>query len=237
MGGGGKTHYQASNYDAGYNYGKTGGAFSFPENHPEYSYFKAGYDKAVAESKPKENPFAGMMEMMAGMMESMKAPKHSEEEVAEVVEPVDEYMEKYGVSEAQYKQDVSTRDSLFKEYMDSASSATTYITNEINKERANAQLLGIDYSITDEQKSARINDYFATMWGEGAQGQLDTLITKYGNPEGFDGTWLVKRGDGSTGQGAGTPEDTTLATSQTAGGGGTSTPTLVSEDEDEDTLG
>lgn len=89
------------------------------------------------------------------------------------------------------------RDSLYSNYLDAAGSATDYVNTEISRELANAQLLGIDYDITDEAKSTRINDYFATIWGEGQQSQLEALMGEWGNPKGFEGFTIV-RGDEST---------------------------------------
>jgi len=89
------------------------------------------------------------------------------------------------------------RNSLYSGYLNAASTSADYINSEIKREASNAALLGIDYSIDDEQKSKRVNDYFATLWGEGDQTELQTLMNKWGNPEGFNG-FTVTRGDGST---------------------------------------
>lgn len=88
----------------------------------------------------------------------------------------------------------NARDALYSNYLDAAGSATDFINAQINEEIANAQLLGIDYNITDEMKSGRISDYFASIWGEGQQGQLQALMDEWGNPKGFEG-WTVTRGD------------------------------------------
>ena len=88
------------------------------------------------------------------------------------------------------------RDALYANYMDAMGSATDFVNAEIDKEMANARLLGIDYNIDDEMKSARISDYFATVWGEGEQAELEGLFSKWGPVKGFSGEWQ-KRGDGS----------------------------------------
>lgn len=117
------------------------------------------------------------------------------------------------------------RDALYSNYLDAAGSATDYINSQINQELANAQLLGIDYGITDEQKSARINDYFGSIWGEGQQGELEALMNEWGNPAGFSGFTIV-RGSGETLQDAEGGEE------QVAVSKGIK-PSIISEEEDQ----
>jgi hypothetical protein len=88
---------------------------------------------------------------------------------------------------------ISSRDQLYGEYLDAAESATNYVNAEIERERQNAALLGIEYSMTDEQKKERIDNYFASIWGEGSQAQLQGLFDRWGAPQGFSG-WTVARG-------------------------------------------
>jgi hypothetical protein len=99
---------------------------------------------------------------------------------------------------------VQERDQLFTQYMDAASAAADYVNAEIQDEMANAKLIGVDYDITDEQRQQRINNYFATIWGEGQQSQLQQLMDEYGSPKGFEG-WTVQRGDPSAYAGAQEP--------------------------------
>lgn len=94
------------------------------------------------------------------------------------------------------EQGIADRDAAYTDYMDAASSATDYINREIDKERANARLMGIEYDVTDEQKSQRINDYFATVWGEGQQTKMEQLFDEFGKPKGFE-DFTVTRGDAS----------------------------------------
>ena len=121
------------------------------------------------------------------------------------------------------------RDSLYSAYMDAAGSATDYINSEIDREMSNAALLGIDYVMDDTMKSQRISDYFATVWGEGEQAQLEALIGKWGNPQGFSG-FTVTRGDASKYAGK-EGEETEVGQSR----GQKPKPTLVTDEED--TLG
>lgn len=122
------------------------------------------------------------------------------------------------------------RDDAYGAYLDAAGSATDYVNNEIDKQAANAALLGIDYEVNDEQKSQRINDYFASIWGEGDQAKLEGYMTDFGDPEGFDG-FSVSRGDGSKYEG--TEGSETLVTSTKTKTGGTSTSSILTDDEDQ----
>ena len=119
---------------------------------------------------------------------------------------------------------LAERDQMFGSYMDAASSATDFIGSEIDREKSNARLLGIDYTMTDEIKSTRINDYFASIWGEGEQGRLDALMGEWGNPQGFKG-YAVTRGDGSKYAGA-EGEETTVDTTKGQ------KPTIATEEEE-----
>lgn len=103
------------------------------------------------------------------------------------------------VEEQKRAQGTANRDAAYAEYMDAASTATDYVNSQVNEERANAALLGIDYGMTDEIKAQRINDYFATLWGEGDQSTLESYMKEWGDPTGFTG-FSVTRGDGSTTQ-------------------------------------
>ncbi len=122
------------------------------------------------------------------------------------------------------------RDALYAPYLDAAGSATDFVNTEVNQEIANSRLLGIDYSITDEQKSTRINDYFATVWGEGQQSQLEALMREWGNPQGFEG-FTVTRGDASRygGTGDATEEQVTPGRGQR--------PTFLGQEDEEIGLG
>lgn len=117
------------------------------------------------------------------------------------------------------------RDSLYSNYLDAAGTATDYINQQVTQELSNARLLGIDYDITDEQKGARISDYFASIWGEGQQSQLEALMGEWGNPEGFT-EWSVVRGDAENIK----PEE---GEETAVGGGKGQKPTVLADDEEE----
>ncbi len=122
------------------------------------------------------------------------------------------------------------RDKLYSDYVSAVGTATDYINAEIEKERSNAELLGIEYVMDDEMKNTRLSNYFGTIWGAGEQSRLEALMKEWGNPSGFT-DWILKRGD--SGYGAPNKADDKAPAATRSGA-----PTLVSEEEDtEDTLG
>jgi hypothetical protein len=134
------------------------------------------------------------------------------------------------MAEQERIQGLNQRDELYSSYLTAASSATDYVNNQILQEQANARLLGIDYAIDDELKSQRISDYFASIWGEGEQLQLETLMGRYGNPEGFEG-FTLQRGDGSKYAGQREGSEKSIATSK-----GARPRTILEGEEEEGTL-
>lgn len=126
-------------------------------------------------------------------------------------------------------QGLRDRDTLYSGYLDAADTSTNYVNAQIADEQSNARLLGIDYAITDEQKSQRISDYFASVWGAGEQSQLEGLISQWGAPQGFSG-FALKRGDGSKYAGAKEGKTETVSTSQ-------GQKPILLEDEEDDVLG
>lgn len=136
---------------------------------------------------PTPTPPMDYAAMMASMM-----PMHMPEVSGASAEDLAEQTEANRVAQGE-----SDRDSAYADYMDAAGSSTDYVNAEIAKERANAKLLNIDYDMTNDVKAQRVNDYFATVWGEGQQSKLDQLMGEFGNPEGFT-EYAVTRGDAST---------------------------------------
>ena len=124
------------------------------------------------------------------------------------------------------------RDALYSEYLTAAESATDFINVQETDRIANEDLLGIEHPIrTDEQKSTMINNYFASIWGAGAQERLDTLFGEFGNPAGFEG-FIVSRGDASGFD----DQEGSETSAGTSGGLRPKKPTLASAD-DENALG
>jgi hypothetical protein len=125
----------------------------------------------------------------------------------------------------------SDRDQLYSGYMDAANSATDNVNSEIADESSNARLLGVEYDITDDQKQQRIGDYFATLWGEGQQSQLEGLMDKWGKPKGFEG-FSVARGDGSKYEGKKKGEKKSVSQSK-----GVKPKIILDEEDNADMLG
>ena len=193
-----------------------------------------GSDPGAAGIDQQAEYYRAMLDQQQGMMDMQKAQylKQFEQQQANSANMAKE-------REAQrVASGIEGRDALYSGYMNAAGQATDYVNAEIKQEQANAAMLGIDYNITDEQKSQRVNDYFATMWGEGDQQRLEASFAEWGNPEGFT-NFTVKRGDGGKyGKGSEGKEEVVGSTEGNwdpntlrSGGAGS-----VSDDED-DTLG
>lgn len=184
--GGGGTDYQSVGYSASQSgmspeelYGSVG-ASKFPTAMQGWT---AG-DNARKQAQQQEAMLLGMMEGLfaepeGGMTNTSTGPTYEEQLAAQ-----------------QQTQGLNDRDTLFGSYLDAAGAATDYVNSEITTERSNAALMGVEYTMDDERKATRINDYFATLWGEGEQSSLEGLMGQWGNPSGFSG-FTVKRGDGS----------------------------------------
>lgn len=175
-------NYAQRNYDAGYAAAQSGQPAQTNTSHPEYQYWIAGYNdynKAQSTSNSVREMFSGMSEMFAPM--EITFPEYDGPSAEEIS------------AENKKNSDISRRNTLFSGYVTAADTAADYINNQINEERANAALLGIDYQLTDELKQQRINKYFDTLWGAGDELELDNLIKEYGNPTGFDGKWTIRR--------------------------------------------
>lgn len=173
-------NYAQNNYYAGQAAAQAGEAPITNTNHPEYSYWIQGYN----DYNKQQSTSGGITEMMSGMSEMfapMEFPEIPEVDYDKIIK------------EQRDTANTSRRDTLFSGYMTAAESAVDYINNQINEERSNAALLGIDYQLTDEMKQQRINKYFDSLWGAGDELELDNLIKDYGNPTGFDGTWTIRR--------------------------------------------
>ena len=175
-------NYAQRNYDAGYAAAQAGKPPQTNTSHPEYQYWIAGYNdynKAQSTSNSIQETFSGMSEMFRPM--EITFPKYNGPSAEEISK------------ENKKNSDISRRNTLFSGYMTAAETAVDYINQQINEERANAALLGVDYQLTDELKQQRINKYFDMLWGAGDELELDNLIKEYGNPTGFDGNWTIRR--------------------------------------------
>lgn len=133
------------------------------------------------------------------------------------------YTRGYSYTGTDFGEGINKRDQAYKDYMDAANQATSYINDLIAKEKAQAALRGVDYNITDKQKKERINNYFANLWDEGAQTNLENLMKEFGKPKGFEDFIVVR----------GTPTETNTNTEQPTTTSTGMKPVLTSDDEDE----
>ena len=150
-------------------------AINLPQEY--YPYAEQGYQTGIRERQ--------LQSMMESFQSSFALPEMPTYEGPSYEEQLAMQQEQMGKQE---------RDELYSGYLTAVEQATGYVNSQIEQEMANANLLGIDYDITDEQKRQRISDYFATIWGAGDQARLEELMGTYGNPEGFT-DWLVIRGN------------------------------------------
>lgn len=95
---------------------------------------------------------------------------------------------------------------LYSRKFDAAEKATTDINQQIADEMGHAQVVGLDYSIDDATKQKRINDLFATYWGEGDDATLNALTGQWGDA-GYKWDLPIVRGTPSEKPGEKTPGD------------------------------
>jgi len=164
-------------YDQFYEAGLSGGSYSWEGDPGRETAAMMGYQAGQA-AKPVEMP-------------SFEMPSID-------TSAYDKQMEDYEAAQAEAERNagIAERDAMYSGYLDAANTAADYVTSEIASEQANARLLGIDYQMNDELKNQRVSDYFASVWGEGDQTQLEGLFDKWGTPTGFNG-FQVARGDAS----------------------------------------
>lgn len=228
--GGGGTDYSQQAYDNAFNAAQRGQSYdavkaTFTGPNAQYGAaglagFQAGGGRMPGAGGMHEGPdYAALLHGAGGG--APEGPSY-EEQMADQQAMYDQQL-----ADAERAQGIRDRDMLYSSYLDSANTAAEYIASEIAGEQSNAALLGIDYNITDEQKSQRINDYFATVWGAGDQARLEGLFGQWGNPTGFTG-FTVTRGDASK---YASQEGEETKVGETTG----VRPTLATEDEE--TLG
>jgi hypothetical protein len=173
-----------------------------------------GFNQAAAAAQRQQQQEAMMAQMFSGFGHAAPVstgPSYEQQQADQQAE-YDRRMEEQRVAQGR-----ADTNAAYSDYLSAANSATDYINTEITKQQANADLLGIDFSITDEQKQERINNYFATIWDEGKQNTLDSLRGQFGDPDGFGG-FSVVRGDPSkyTGKGKGKETLVTASSGQKA---------------------
>lgn len=193
MGGksGGGQQWQQAAYENAYNAASSGqdwGTIASNTDQNYVDYARAGYDAAGGGSRGGGGGFS-MPEIPQPQQPDYAAQQadYAAQQAAEQRRQAEELARQQGVAE---------RDNLYSTYMDSAGQAADFINQRIAEERSNAKLSGVDYVVTDEEKSARVSDYFASVWGAGQQSRLENLMSQWGNPKGFSG-FTVARGDAS----------------------------------------
>lgn len=238
-GGGARAESQQRSYNEGYSAFQSGQTGSVDTNHPNYSYYMAGYSAARAEARAaqqRRQSEQAMARMMAGMMAAQQEQSAQFQQMmrqAEIDRQAREEAARVAAEQARREAGIKRRDQLFSERLTNASLATDYITNQLNEEASTARLMGVDFNVTDEQKASRISDYFATLWGEGSERELEALIKEWGAPEGFSGTWDIVRGNAKNFTDQTKPStSTTIAT----GKGVPRLATLATLDEEEEAL-
>lgn len=215
MGGSGESAQsrQQKGFTTGYTYYQPGvdprSIFGEQQSNLNYGAYQ-GWLQADADYKARQEESNGFLEMLMGMLGGMGGPA-----------PID-YSQQYADQQAEYDRRAAEQarqagmaetQNAYANYLNAAGSATDYINAEIDNERSNAALMGVDYNIDDATKQARIENYFATVWGEGDQVNLEGLIGQWGAPEGFSG-FSIKRGDASAYKKPGGGKEKTVATSK-----------------------
>jgi len=241
-GGSARADAQQRSYNEGYSAFQSGQPVTATDtNHPLYSYYQYGYSAAQAEARAaqqrrqSEQMMHAMMANMARAQQEQSTQFQQQMRQAESDRAAREEAARVAAEQARREAGIKQRDKLFSERLTNASLATDYITQQLNEEASTARLMGVDFNVTDEQKAGRISDYFATLWGEGSERELESLIKEWGAPEGFSGTWDIVRGNAKNFTDQTKPStSTTIAT----GKGVPRLATLVTmEDEEEALLG
>lgn len=152
--------------------------------------FQAGWADMQKQYDQQQQQQQMLMSMFNAPLQQQQGPSY-EQQMADQQAEYDRRM-----AEQAQQQGIADTNSLYGDYLSAAGSAADYVNSEIAQQQANANLLGIDFSIDDVTKQTQINDYFASIWDEGKQANLENLMSQYGNPEGFEG-FSVTRGDAS----------------------------------------
>jgi len=147
-----------------------------------------GWNTAAAERAAQQSTAFGLESAFSALAAQQEAFNQQQEDYADTL----------AEQQRQAKIDAAVleRDNLYSSRMDAADAAVDFVNAQISQEQSNAALFNIDYKMSDELTAARINNYFATLWGEGDETQLANLMAEYGAPEGHQ-DFTVIRGDAS----------------------------------------
>lgn len=197
-----------------------------PKNSNLNQAYLSGWEAAANTPQPEAGGFDGVFEMFGGMMEAMARQR---DEAAAKQSQLDEQYR----AEQERAMGLAELDKLFSTKLDAANRATTEVEKQVGEEMAHAATRGIDYAITPEQKTERINNLFADYWSEGQEASIADYGSKYGTDK---HVWKlpVVRGTGKGSEGALAQEGAKAGGKVTKGGPGTAT-VLTEEEKPKDT--
>ena len=109
-------------------------------------------------------------------------------------------------AEAERRAALAQISDLYSRKFDAAEKATADINQQIADEMGHAQVVGLDYNIDDVTKQSRINNLFATYWGEGDDSTLTALTGQWGDA-GYKWDLPIVRGTPAEKPGEKTPGD------------------------------
>lgn len=221
MGGGkgGGTDYNMVAGQQGYEqYGS--GAPRVQAGEEYYDPYMQGWDMAAGEAADAKRMNDIFASMMRGNAESASAFASAQSSQAAAAAQAAEEARLGGLR--------SKRDSMIGGYFDAANQATSFVTDKIAGEKANAALMSVDYNMSDDIKGERISNYFSTLWSEGNQAELEGSFSEVGAGDFEQTLW---RGEGTESGPAGSVGE------QKAGGGITAKPTKTLIDDEDNQLG
>ena len=156
---------------------------------PDYADASAQGYNMYMEEQASANAWEDMMAMFyASMAPSGGGSSSGDDAYADAQAKADEAAETARIADLTGK-----RDAYIGNYFDAANNATSYVTEKIAGEKANAAMMGVDYSMTDELKNERISNYFSTIWSEGNQAEMEGSFGEIGSG-GFEQS--IWRGEG-----------------------------------------
>lgn len=119
--------------------------------------------------------------------------------------------------EAQDKADkaqgIRDMNQYYEQRSGAANDAIAFIEADEGSRKSRAALMGVDYSITDDEKATKINDYFASIWSDANELRLNELMTEWGDPAGFTG-FAIQRGEATAAE----PKEGSILTEAFSGG-------------------
>lgn len=157
----------------GYNQWSPGGQMGMGEGDEFYDAYNAGWTRRQSEAD-QEQRWAEMFNSIG----AGSGPSY-DDQMADQEKIRDEIAEKNRVIQGE-----RDRNQYIGQYFDAANESSSYITDKIAKEKANANLMGVNYQMNDDIKKQRINQHFSSIWSEDDQVQLDTAIGDFGFGDG-----------------------------------------------------